>query len=166
LRTGRHEQAADHLQEALALCREAGEWTPKGYALTTLGLLHTGEGRYQEAADDHQQALTVFRRVGDRSGEANTLNGLGELFLAAGRPDDSRSHHASALREARDIGDRYEQARAYDGLAQACQAVADDAEAERYWQLALTVYVQLGTPEAQRVRAKMAAGRESRPMQP
>jgi tetratricopeptide (TPR) repeat protein len=166
LRTGRHEQAADHLQEALALCREAGEWTPKGYALTTLGLLHTGEGRYQEAADDHQQALTVFRRVGDRSGEASTLNGLGELFLAAGRPDDSRSHHASALREARDIGDRYEQARAYDGLAQACQAVADDAGAERYWQLALTVYVQLGTPEAQRVRAKMAAGRESRPMQP
>jgi DNA-binding SARP family transcriptional activator/tetratricopeptide (TPR) repeat protein len=156
LRKGHHEQAADHLQEALALCREAGDLTPRGYALTTLGLLHTGKGRYQEAADHHQQALILFRQVGDRSGEANTLNGLGELFLAVGRPDDSRNHHTMALREARDIGDRYEQARAYDGLGHACHAVADHDGADRYWQLALTVYVQLGTPEADQVRAKMA----------
>jgi DNA-binding SARP family transcriptional activator/tetratricopeptide (TPR) repeat protein len=157
LRTGRHQQAADHLQEALALCREAGDLTPRGYALTTLGLLRTGEGRYQQAADYHHQALTLFRQVGDRSGEANTLNGLGELFLAVGRPDDSRTHHTMALGEARDIGDRYEQARAYDGLAQAHQAEGDDDEAGRYWQLALTIYVQLGTPEADQIRAKMTA---------
>jgi DNA-binding SARP family transcriptional activator/tetratricopeptide (TPR) repeat protein len=157
LRTGRHQQAADHLQEALALCREAGDLTPRGYALTTLGLLRTGEGRYQQAADYHQQALTLFRQVGDRSGEANTLNGLGELFLAVGRPDDSRTHHTMALGEARDIGDRYEQARAYDGLAQARQAEGDDDEAGRYWQLALAIYAQLGTPEADQVRAKMTA---------
>jgi DNA-binding SARP family transcriptional activator/Tfp pilus assembly protein PilF len=165
LRRARHNQAADHLQEALALCREAGDLTPRGYALTTLGLLHTGQGRYQQAAEYHQQALTLFRQVGDRSGEANTLNGLGELFLAVGRPDDCRAHHTMALGEARDIGDRYEQARAYDGLARAFDAEGADEEAERYWKLALPIYIQLGTPEADQVRAKMAA-RTSGPARP
>ena len=158
LRRSRHKQATDHLQEALALCREAGDLTPRGYALTTLGLLHTGAGRYPQAAEYHQHALTLFRQVGDRSGEANTLNGLGELFLAVGRPDDCRAHHTMALGEARDIGDRYEQARAYDGLARACQAEGAGEEAERYWKQALIIYTQLGTPEADQVRAKMAAG--------
>jgi DNA-binding SARP family transcriptional activator/Tfp pilus assembly protein PilF len=165
LRGARHKQAADHLEEALALCREAGDLTPRGYALTTLGLLHTGEGRYQQAAEYHQQALTLFRQVGDRSGEANTLNGLGELFLAVGRPADCRAHHTMALGEARDIGDRYEQARAYDGLARACYAEGAGEEAERYWKQALTIYTQLGTPEADQVRAKMAA-RTSGPARP
>jgi DNA-binding SARP family transcriptional activator/Tfp pilus assembly protein PilF len=157
LRTVRHQQAADHFDAALALCREAGDQTPRGYALTNLGVLDAREGRYQQAADHHQQALAVFREVGDRSGEANTLNGLGELFLAAGRPDDSRTHHTMALREAGEIGDRYEQARAYDGLARACQAVGEEGEAYHCWQQALTIYAQLGAPEAEQLRRRLGA---------
>jgi DNA-binding SARP family transcriptional activator/tetratricopeptide (TPR) repeat protein len=157
LRTGRHRQAENHLRVALALCREAGDRTPGAYALTNLGVLHTKRGSYQQAADHHERALTLFREVGDRSGEANTLNGLGELFLAVGRTDDSRTHHSMALREAREIGDSYEQARAYDGLAHACHIAGDDREADRYWQLALTIYARLGTPEADQVRERLGA---------
>ena len=155
---GRHEQAAAQFEAALELCRQTGDRTVGGYALTSLGILDVRQGRYQRAAGHHQQALALFREVGDRSGEANTLNGLGELFLARGRPGDARNHHTMALHAAREIGDAYEQARAHDGLARACRADGDNGEADRCWQRALTIYTQLGAPEADRVRGCLGAG--------
>jgi DNA-binding SARP family transcriptional activator/tetratricopeptide (TPR) repeat protein len=157
-RRGRHEQAAAHFEAALELCRQTGDRTAGGYALTSLGVLDVRQGRYQQATGHHQQALTLFREVGDRSGEANTLNGLGELFLARGRPADARTHHTMALHAAREIGDAYEEARAHDGLARAYRAAGDDGEADRCWQRALAMYIQLGAPEADEVRECLGAG--------
>jgi DNA-binding SARP family transcriptional activator/Flp pilus assembly protein TadD len=157
-RRGRHEQAAAHFETALELCRQTGERTAGGYALTGLGILDVRQGRYQQATGHHQQALTLFREVGDRSGEANTLNGFGELFLARGRPSDARTHHSMALHAAREIGDAYEEARAHGGLARAYRTVGDDGEADRCWQRALTIYTQLGAPEADQVRECLGAG--------
>jgi hypothetical protein len=60
-------------------------------------------------------------------------------------------------------GDIYEQARAHDGLAHACQAAGDPGQAagdpgqaRRHWKEALTLYVGLGAPEADQVRARLA----------
>jgi DNA-binding SARP family transcriptional activator/tetratricopeptide (TPR) repeat protein len=158
LRSGRHEQATAHLDAALELCQQTGDRTAGGYALTGLGVLDVRQGRYQQATGHHQEALELFREVGDRSGEANTLNGLGELFLARDRPGDARTHHTMALQAAREIGDAYEEARAHDGLARACRTIGDEAEAARSWQRALTIYTQLGTPEADQVREHLVGG--------
>ena len=156
LHGGRHGQAVAHFEAALELCRKTGERTAGGYALTSLGVIDAREGRYEQATVHHQRALALFREVGDRSGEANTLNGLGELFLAVGRPGDSRAHHTMALNAARGIGDTYEQARAHDGLGRACLVVGDDAEARYNWQRALADYAQLGAPEADQIRKRLA----------
>jgi Flp pilus assembly protein TadD len=85
------------------------------------------------------------------------LNGLGEVLLATGRRAEARGQHAAALRAATEVGEKYEQARAHDGLASACEANGDLRQARRHWREALTYYTELGAPESEQVRARLAA---------
>jgi Flp pilus assembly protein TadD len=94
--------------------------------------------------------------MGDPAGEANTLNCLGEILLALGEPDQARAQHVDALDLARRIGDKDEQARAHDGLACAHQAASELVSARRHWELALALHIELGAPDADRIRAHLS----------
>jgi hypothetical protein len=77
------------------------------------------------------------------------------MFLATGRPGRARSQHAAALALASRIGETYEQARAHNGLARVHHAGDDRGQACHHWQQALTLYTELGAPEADQVRAQL-----------
>ena len=77
--------------------------------------------------------------------------------LATGRPGDARAWYSSALGLAAQIGEKYKQARAHDGLAHAYQATGDSSQARYNWQEALTLYADLGDPEADQVRGQLTA---------
>lgn len=156
LQRGRHRQAASHLEQALAVCRETGDRSGEAHILVDLGLAGLRQGRYAEAAGHVGDALTLCREAGDRTGEAEALNSLGEILLASGQPEQARSQHTAALGLTTQTGDEYEQARACSGVAQAYYAAGDLGRAYRYWQDALTLYVNLGAPEAEQIRAKLA----------
>ena len=70
-----------------------------------------------------------------------------------------------ALAAALLIGNRHEQARAHRGLARALTAAGRDDEARPHWNSALDLYQRLGVPEADELRASLAAAghRPSRP---
>jgi tetratricopeptide (TPR) repeat protein len=97
----------------------------------------------------------VCREIGYQSGEVTALNSLGEAFLATGRSADARTQYAAALDGAAQNGEQYEQARAHNGLAHAYHAAGDLGQARRHWDEALTLYVTLGAPEADQVRAQL-----------
>jgi tetratricopeptide (TPR) repeat protein len=99
----------------------------------------------------------VHRESGSRSGEADALNSLGGVMLATGQFDHARAEYAAALDLAVRTGDKYQQARAHRSLAQACHADCDPDQARRHWQQALALFTELGTPEADQVRAELAA---------
>ncbi|MGI8451293.1 MAG: BTAD domain-containing putative transcriptional regulator [Streptosporangiaceae bacterium] len=151
-----YEQAAGHHQQALALFREIGHRSAEAHALDNLGVVERLRGRYQQAADHHQQALALFRALGDRSGEAQALNGIGETLHASGRPECAHAEHTMAFGLASQIGNKHEQARAHNGLACAHGATGDPARARDHWQHALTLYTDLGAPEAAQVRTHLA----------
>jgi tetratricopeptide (TPR) repeat protein/DNA-binding SARP family transcriptional activator len=157
LRQGRYEQAADDLRHALILFRETGNRVGVGYALANLGVVNLRQGRYEQAADDLRQALTVFRETGDRDGEAEALNRMGETLHAAGQSEEARAQHAAALALAVETGDRYQQARAHTGLAHTRHAAGEHGLANQHWQHALTLYTDLGVPDADDVRVHLAA---------
>jgi Flp pilus assembly protein TadD len=69
-RLGNYQQATDHLQQAVGVCRETGDRLGEAHALTDLGVDEARQGHDQRAADHHRQALTLFRETGDRLGEA------------------------------------------------------------------------------------------------
>lgn len=69
----------------------------------------------------------------------------------------ARAHHAAALRLASEVGEPREQARSHDGLARAYHADADLPLARHHWQEALTLFAAIGAPDADDVRARLAA---------
>jgi DNA-binding SARP family transcriptional activator/tetratricopeptide (TPR) repeat protein len=157
VRLGRYQQASEYLDQALALCRKTGAPDSEANALSYLGVLDLRLGRHQQARDHLDQALALYRKIGDHSSEAEALNALGEVRLATGQPGEARQNHAAALSLARRMGNKYEQARACEGLGHACHALTDPGPARHYWQQALALYTELGTPEADQVRAQLAS---------
>jgi DNA-binding SARP family transcriptional activator/tetratricopeptide (TPR) repeat protein len=159
LRLGRCALAADDLRRALALCREYGYRAYTAVALTRMGDVCLCQGSPDDATGYLQQAQALFQEMGDRSGEADALNSLGEVLIATGQLDGAHTRHAAAFELARPIGDKYQQARALGGLGSAYHAGGDQDQARRYWRQALSLFTELGVPEADEVRAHLAAER-------
>jgi tetratricopeptide (TPR) repeat protein/transcriptional regulator with XRE-family HTH domain len=156
VRQGRYQDAADSLRQALTLFRQAGNRIGEVDALANLGAVCLVQHHLPQAASHLQQALAQARETGDRTAEAEALNRLGEVLRAADQPGDARACHTAALELAGQTGDQYQQAQAHDGLGHACSATGDLDEARRQWQEALACYAELGVPEADQVRAKLA----------
>jgi DNA-binding SARP family transcriptional activator/tetratricopeptide (TPR) repeat protein len=154
---GLDEQAHAHFAAALALHRELGNQRGEALVLDKLGLNHRGRGEYGLADARHREAAELYRRIGNRSDEAAARNGVAETALAAGDPDRAIAEHRAALTLARDTGNRPEQARAHDGLARAHRALGEVTAARAAAEDALSCYTALSVPEAEDVRAFLAA---------
>ncbi len=152
-RLGRDDVAMEHLDQALVLCRELRNPDGEAWTLISVGALDLRIGRLESAAERYERALALFREVGDRDGDAWALNGLGDALLAAGRPSEAVDRYTEALTIALDIGTRDQQAHAHAGLG---RALSDPTEARHHLELALAEYTDLGSPEAERVRAELA----------
>lgn len=155
-RMGDYAEARDHHQQALTIAREIGARGGEGYALVGLGATYRRVERHQEALDLHQQALIISREVGDPCLEAEALNGFGETLRAFGKTDDAKRCFESALALAGEAGHRYEQARALRGIAHTMGAASHPDQARQHWQNALAIYTDLGVPEAEEVRTRLA----------
>jgi tetratricopeptide (TPR) repeat protein/transcriptional regulator with XRE-family HTH domain len=155
-RLGQYEQAAQLNQRAIARHREAGIRAAMAEPLINLGELRQRQSRYDLAVEALEEALTIAQEMGDRGIEAAALNGLGTALRATGRLDAARARHASAQALAEKIGDRYELARAYAGIASVRHDAGQAADAQRSWGQALALYCELGVPEADEIRGRLA----------
>ena len=153
----RYDDAVVHLEEAVELCRQHGQRRGEASALANLGTAYSGLGQHDRALEVQQQALAISRETGERVLESGILNDLGAAALAAGRPAAALDHHAAALVIATDVGGRDEQASAHAGLARAHESAGDPARARDEYANALALYVELGMPEANKVRDSLAA---------
>ena len=155
LSEGRCRQASELHQRALGVYRELGDRYGEATALARLGMVAHRQTDHDQAADLLHQALVRYRELGDNSGQAETLNSLGEVLGATGRWPEARAHHSAALELAVGGTMRHEQARAHNGLATAYDADGDPHEANHRWQVALDIYIDLGDPEADQIRARL-----------
>jgi len=157
LRQGCPGEAADLGQESLACSREIGSRNTEFGALTCLGDACLRLGRHQEAAEHIEQALAVARATGTSKDEADVLVLMGLLLLATGEPRDAGARFTTALDLGTELDLPHMRARAYDGLGRACDALGDADQARQHWQQALAIFTRLGVPEADQVRARLAA---------
>ncbi|WP_245887134.1 ATP-binding protein [Umezawaea tangerina] len=156
-RLGRHQEAVDCHRAALDRFRELGYRVGEAHALTNLGSAYRLLGRTRDAAEHHRAALDRFRELGLPDGEADALNGLGETSLAEGDPDRAHARHTTALGLATQSGDRFGLARTHTGLGDACHATGDEERAREHWDLARSLYTELGVPEADDLDARLAS---------
>jgi DNA-binding SARP family transcriptional activator/tetratricopeptide (TPR) repeat protein len=157
LRLGDCDHAGRTLRQALTQCQEFRDEQGEASIRADIGLVHLAQGEPQQAAGELHHALEGFREVGDVHSQAEALNGLGETSLAAGSFAEAREQHAAALQLATQTAGLREQARAHLGRGHASHGLGEPAEAIRHWQEALRIYAQLSAPEADQVRATIAA---------
>jgi tetratricopeptide (TPR) repeat protein len=155
-RAGRYAEGLDHLVQALAICRELGDRDTEGHIVDSLGRVYLGLGRIPEALEHLGRSLTIGRELGDRGVEAKALNSLGEALRTMGDPEPARVRHEAALALAEETDDRFECARARDGIAHVLFQRGELALARDLWRQALDGYRDLGVPETERVRDRLA----------
>jgi tetratricopeptide (TPR) repeat protein/transcriptional regulator with XRE-family HTH domain len=159
---GRVLEARKSYDHALGLAAEMGDRNTEAYVLNGLGLLLQHQRRHGDALPLHQRALAIARDTGNRPVETTALNGLAGAVLADGDVHLGRALHETALGLATDIGERYERGRALEGLARALDAADQPADAHQRRQEALTLYEDLGVPEAEALRRDLATAGTSR----
>jgi DNA-binding SARP family transcriptional activator/predicted negative regulator of RcsB-dependent stress response len=103
----RYQQAADHLQQALALSRQVGDRGREAGTLSSLGLIYAVQGRYQEASTLIAQALNIYRQAGDLSGEMHCLVNLGKAEERQGRYEQAARHLQQSVTVAEKLDDRF-----------------------------------------------------------
>jgi tetratricopeptide (TPR) repeat protein len=141
---GQHNQATDHLQQALTLYRQIVDPAGQARALNTLGDVAARLGHYQPATDHYLRALHLYRQTGDTAGEANALSSLGDVEVKLGRYQPAAGHYHRALTLVRRTGDRAGQAYALTGLGDVEVQLNRYGPATDHLRYALTLYRQLG----------------------
>jgi DNA-binding SARP family transcriptional activator/tetratricopeptide (TPR) repeat protein len=140
----RDAEAAGYLRRALAIEHDHSRIVAVG--LNNLALTEGRLGRPAEALAHHHRALTMARRAGSTAAERGILLGIGETSLRVGVPAEAPFRLARDLARAGRF--RMQEALALDGLAHA----TGDRSA---WRAALTIFADLGAPQAALVRAHL-----------
>jgi DNA-binding SARP family transcriptional activator/tetratricopeptide (TPR) repeat protein len=154
---GRHDLAAGHLERAVVLFQQIDNRAGEAAALDSLGTLYVRLDQPGRATEYYRRALAIFSDVGDRSGEVWARNGLGEAAHATGCDIEAVKQYTTAHALAVDTGERDQQARAYLGLGRVHRARGDRARARDHFAQALRIRTELGRPDADEVRADLAA---------
>ncbi len=155
-RRGQLTQAADFFEQALTINRRTGNPTGVADQLLNLGNVSVRQGEHQQAIDYLRQALALHRQAGYQYGEVQTLRTLAEALHGTGQSSAARAELAAALRLAADTGNTYQQASVHRDLAESHDSAGDHEQARHHRQQALTLYTQLGVPEADQVRAQLS----------
>src|SRR5213594_2515298 len=137
-RLGRHEQALQWLELALASARQLGEHGVERHALNARGAIALVSGNLTEAADFCTQALMAASRDGDHATTGRASNNLGIISHLRGRHAEAISsweiaaaaHHRAGMQAGvadcmHNLANAYREQKALDkALATADQAVA------------------------------------------
>jgi tetratricopeptide (TPR) repeat protein len=142
--TGRLEDAARHLQAALALFEEARD--DRGIASTVddIGKLHWLRGDYAKALESTQKALQMRRQIGDRRSIALSLNNLGLVYQDSGQFKLALDAFEQALRIRREIGDLVGVSITLNNLGTVAQDQRDEARALQLFEEAFDVAEETG----------------------
>ena len=163
---GRYADGLGHAEQALDLFRELAHRAGQASALNSIGWCHAQLGNPLQARTFCRQALSLYRELGNRYCEAHIWDSLGYAELRLGHLGDAADCYQHALALVREAGDRFAEAETLTHLADVRQAAGHQEEARDAWRQALAILDDLHHPDAEQVRAKLAAGDGARQCAP
>ncbi|MFI9009800.1 BTAD domain-containing putative transcriptional regulator [Actinosynnema sp. NPDC053489] len=155
---GRVDESEASYREALEVSRVAGSRWAEANAHHNLGLLHLASRRYDEAKSWLRAAVTMYREVGEQCGESTCHTDLAMVLLESGEGEDAVTSARTALEVASAAASPYHQAMAHDRLATVFDRQGLPG-AVAHWQRALALFTELGAPESDQVRERLARAR-------
>jgi tetratricopeptide (TPR) repeat protein/transcriptional regulator with XRE-family HTH domain len=152
---GDYNGAANAHSQALDLYRLLGNRHGQASAFGNLANVRRVTGDHAEAAQAYEKALAIFRELGDRGAEAEALNEYAKVLGATGHLEQARAHHGEALRLGQEVGSPQIMAEAFEGIGEICYIEGAVTDAARYLRQARDIYHDLGTPDEQRISARL-----------
>jgi DNA-binding SARP family transcriptional activator len=150
-----YQEALDASSRALELFRELQHALGQAESLNTVGWYLALSGDYHRALAHCQQALGMLQELGHRYGEAGTWDSLGYIHHLVGSPAEALDCYRRAVALFRALGDRAYEAGSLERIGDA-SAASDPGQAREAWAEALRILDEVGHPDADRVRAKLA----------
>jgi DNA-binding SARP family transcriptional activator/tetratricopeptide (TPR) repeat protein len=158
-RQDRYSEALDCARRALRLYQETGDAAGPAYALNAIGWYHCQSGDYATALEYCEQALELHGKLNDGSALADTWDSLGYVHFHLGDTAAAVSAYEHAADLYRQVDARYDMAATLTRIGDAHRQAADRTAAVLSWQRALTVLDEIGHPDADEVRDKLARSR-------
>lgn len=158
---GRVDESESCYREALEVSRAAGSRWAEANAHHNLGLLYSVSRRYPDALPWLDAAIRMYREVGEQCGESSCHADLSTVLLESGEHTSAAASARTALSLATEVASDYHQALAHDRLARVFERQGVGG-AVAHWQRALALFTELGAPEADEVRGRLARTRAER----
>lgn len=141
---GRRELATRYLEQALALCKAAGEMREFAWSLNHLGRLYTSMGEKERASAYYEEALARARANGDRVLEAASLNNLGWIYSAWEKKELEHKYYEDALKIYREIHEPHGEAATLNNLGRVAEDLGEYENAQQYYTEALHIFQEIG----------------------
>jgi len=154
---GRYAEALGCAQRSLVLYQQVGDPVGEARAHNSIGWCHARLGAHRQAVAHCGQAMVRYRGLADPNGLAASWDSLGYAHHGLRQYHRAVECYLRALELNRDLGARFQEAMTLDHLAGTHAAAGDHDGAQRAWRQALAIYVELGHPEAAKLRPQLAA---------
>ncbi|NKY99313.1 tetratricopeptide repeat protein [Nocardiopsis dassonvillei subsp. albirubida] len=147
--------AAEHVERAIAVFREAGERRGEAMGLLSLADFGTDLGRFDEALSHGRAAIEAFEAIGADWSVAWARCTLGRSLTGSGRAAEAVAEYQAAVRVFEERDDRDSRAVALLGLGDARAELGDAAAAREVWNAALEYLRDHGDPRAREVEERL-----------
>lgn len=155
---GRASEAEPHLQRGLELLgTNIDSEYVAGQLHAGLGMLYAHLQHTEDALWHLQEARQLNARSGEQFGEGFVLNYMADTYFVAGNVDQAIDCYRRAAELRAEIGHRGGQAVSLRSLGTALRYSGDAAGAQRAWEESLALFEDLGSPEADELRAELAS---------
>lgn len=152
---GRHVDALRHNRLALTMAQTAGDDAGQVGCLNGIGWQHAQLGDYRQCIAYCEQALAVPSEH-DHRFHASTWDTLGYAYHHLAQYDQAIAGYRRAIALFRELGIRLHEARSLARLADSHDALGEVAEARQARRHALEIFEELGHPDGEPIRAKLA----------
>ncbi len=165
-RIGEHRQALEHHRQALRIARDTGYRYAQTEALVGLADALTALDEPHQALIPGQHGLTLARTSRYRLLEGRAHTTLATIHHRLGDHRKAADYARRALAVHAGTGHRLGTARTHLLLGHILHDSGHPDTADRHWHQALNLFTEIGTPEADEVRALLASARTISPAPP
>jgi tetratricopeptide (TPR) repeat protein len=154
---GNHDLAISLYLKVLAAYRKAGDLPGELAVLNSIGETLTATEEFAESLGYYQRAEALSLDLGDSYERVIALRGIADAYRGTGEYSRALDYYQKALHLAREISEPRQEGKVLDGLAETMLQAQDPGAARIYWRQARDLFDQLGVPEADTVRLRLAA---------
>lgn len=155
-RSNRAELGLTAAESAVAIGRELGDLYVERAALQNSSSCLLILRRPADARARLLEAVELYRAPGDELALGLVMGNIGFTNVALGRYDEAEAAYREYLRLGRESNDLHGQTEALCGLASVRKATGQLAEARVFYEEALVIFDQMGSPRAARLRDRLA----------